>query len=401
MATLDRSALKSPNTFLPWTLAAAATLLLFSWQALTVHGLYGGHWTSLFYAGDARPMPPDFPIETYIHNNSTGYDGQWYRLVAHDPFLARGYSRYVDRPELRYRRILLPALAWTLAAGNPRFIDTAYFLLILFSVFLATAFASLWLPMRSLSPYWALLVPLLPGVLAFANRLTVDGALYAAICAAFLAAHRGRTGAVWLALAAAALSRDLGLLLVAAFAFHALLSRRWPQAVLFLSAAVPTLAWYLFLDWNLPPADAAPFVPNWLFRQFPLRTHVQALFTYNPYNFSAPLNLFTNVLDRFVLLSAFFAAILAFLRLRKPAWQPFDLLLAGFGILYLFTGNLYFWRDTLSAARAFTPMFALLAISPAHATLHWRILPLAALTLRILWEFTPLTWISILSLLKS
>jgi hypothetical protein len=58
-----------------------------------------------------------------------------YRYVAHDPFLRRGLDRYLDAPLFRYRRILVPMLAFTLTAGRQNWIDMSYIAVIAVSVF--------------------------------------------------------------------------------------------------------------------------------------------------------------------------------------------------------------------------------------------------------------------------
>jgi hypothetical protein len=87
-----------------------------AWQVLTVHYNYGGNWTGLFITGSQFPIPPSLASENlYVFPNSTGYDGQMYHYVAHDPLMQKGFGDFVDNARLRYRRILLPALAFILA----------------------------------------------------------------------------------------------------------------------------------------------------------------------------------------------------------------------------------------------------------------------------------------------
>jgi hypothetical protein len=85
------------------------------------------NWTALFCTGSRFPVPPALAGESvYIFPNSTGYDGQMYHYVAHDPFIRTDMWRYMDNAQVRYRRILLPALAFLLAAGWQPGIDRAY-----------------------------------------------------------------------------------------------------------------------------------------------------------------------------------------------------------------------------------------------------------------------------------
>src|SRR5712664_3738169 len=93
--------------------ATLALILGFCWETTLVYTLYGGNWTSLFYhRQDSRlPEEPAF-ANTYKFPDELGYDGQYYRIIAHDPFLNRGSVRYLDSASFRARRILVPLLAW-------------------------------------------------------------------------------------------------------------------------------------------------------------------------------------------------------------------------------------------------------------------------------------------------
>jgi hypothetical protein len=69
--------------------------------------VYGDNWSALFYHVEIFPLPPELEAGTY-HVHGGGYDGQFYRLLAHDPLLQEGYAQYADAPQLRFRRILVP-----------------------------------------------------------------------------------------------------------------------------------------------------------------------------------------------------------------------------------------------------------------------------------------------------
>src|SRR5262245_52116131 len=120
--------------------AAVAVTVLLAWQSLIVYGSYSGNWTALFMIGDAgrQPAPPELLAGAYVFKDSSGFDGQFYRYVAHDPFLRHGLNALMDAPSGRYHRILVPVLAWLLAGGRAEWIDTAYQVVILGSAFVGT-----------------------------------------------------------------------------------------------------------------------------------------------------------------------------------------------------------------------------------------------------------------------
>ncbi|MBP1600100.1 MAG: hypothetical protein H6Q06_251, partial [Acidobacteria bacterium] len=72
----------------PLAVAATALLLALAWQYLTVRFNYGTNWTALFHTGEATALPPSPENQSvYRFPGSLGYDGMYYRLIAHDPLL--------------------------------------------------------------------------------------------------------------------------------------------------------------------------------------------------------------------------------------------------------------------------------------------------------------------------
>ena len=76
--------------------AAVTVAVLWAWQALIVYADYGGNWTGLFLTGDHVQTPAELASRTYFFKNSGGFDGQFYRFVAHDPFFRKGIQLIVD-----------------------------------------------------------------------------------------------------------------------------------------------------------------------------------------------------------------------------------------------------------------------------------------------------------------
>src|ERR1700732_487352 len=104
-------------------IAIVCTASLAAWQALTVHYSYGGNWTALYCTGSLFHPPPAALQSEHIYTfqNSDGYDGQLYHYITPDPFFQRGIASQADR--FRYRRILIPGLAYLVAFGQDRWVD--------------------------------------------------------------------------------------------------------------------------------------------------------------------------------------------------------------------------------------------------------------------------------------
>ena len=109
----------------------------------------------LFLTGQDFTMPPDLAPGTYRFPG-TGFDGEMYRYVAHDPSGQRGYARYMDGPAQRYHRILVPALAYLLVAGRQPWIDASYIAVVALFVFLGAYWLSRWAVLAGVHPAWAL-----------------------------------------------------------------------------------------------------------------------------------------------------------------------------------------------------------------------------------------------------
>ena len=112
--------------------AALAALVLFvALIARFWHPVYG--FTSLIQLdapNDDLKIAAFRDLPVYVHRDNGGYDGLYYAQIAHDPTLRDpALPRAMDNFAYRARRILPPALAWVLGAGQPAWIIHTYPLL--------------------------------------------------------------------------------------------------------------------------------------------------------------------------------------------------------------------------------------------------------------------------------
>ena len=258
-------------------IAIAAVLLVFLWTTLRIHYVFGGNWTALFCTGAESSVPPELESDTYRFRGTGGYDGAMYRYLAHDPFLRKGYTRYMDGPQLRVRRILVPLAAWLLGFGQRAWIDGAYVAVEMIFLGLGVYWCAQLLESRGRSSVWGLLFVAVPGTLCSFDRMLLDGPLTALFAGFLLYSEEQRWNRVWVIAMLAALTRETGLLLIAGLVMHQLLRRDWGRAAWFASTAGPALAWYAYLATRLPTAPLQIFsVPAWglfqrlfVFRSFP------------------------------------------------------------------------------------------------------------------------------------
>jgi len=237
-------------------------LLVLSWEALLVRYSYGGNWTALFWTGNTLPIPAELRPGTYVFPH-LGYDAQTYRYVAHDPLFRKGYSAGIDSPSLRYRRILVPIAAFFLAGGRQNLIDGAYIAIVLMAIFPGVYWSSVYARLSGRHSAWGLIFLLTPGALTSIDRMVIDGMMTALFAGFLVYAKREDATKLYVVLALSVLMRETGLLLVAGAAGAAFLQKRFVRALLFGTAVVPALGWYVFVRLHtsavaVPPIFATP-----------------------------------------------------------------------------------------------------------------------------------------------
>lgn len=383
-------AAQRPIVSAAWAVAALALLLL--WQFLTVHYNRGGNWTALFLTGQNFVMPPDMAPDTYRFPGG-GFDGEMYHVVAHDPFMQRGYARYIDGPAQRYHRILIPTLAYLLAGGHDPWIDASYIAVVALFVFLGAYWLSRWAALAGAHPAWALAFLLVPATLISMDRMTVDVAL-AAFTIAF--AVYWRTAAwtkVLVVLVLACLVRETGLLLVGGACLYELLNRRFARVVLWASAALPMLAWYVLIRHRF--AERTHYgVPTWFASKLGPGLFYRML---QPPRYPLPpvLEAIARLADVLALAAVLLAAILAivlFLRARpKGAIVIAAVLFAA--LVFILTNGRY-WSDVNGYGRVLSPLLILVALPfmarETGAGLPWwlGLVPSGVVSLRLGLQFT-------------
>lgn len=220
-------------------------------MALTVHYNYQGNWTALFCIGDRISPPPALTrVERlYIFRNSAGYDGQSYHDLAHDPLLIHGTAAYIDGPRLRQRRILVPALAWVLAAGRQQWIDSAYFAIMLAFVGAGTFWLARYIAdYLGRSSWWGLLYLAVPSTIISIDRMTTDLVLTSLFVGFAYYVRSGPLLTLWSLATAACLTRETGLCIAGGYALYLLWQHKLVRAAVFATSAIPFFAWFAYVN---------------------------------------------------------------------------------------------------------------------------------------------------------
>jgi hypothetical protein len=352
--------------------ALAATALALAWQAATAKYNYGGDWTAFFHTAAYFQMPAALQTETvYRFPGQDAYDGQFYHLIAHDPWLRGGSQPFVDNPQLRWRRILAPAAAWLAAGGDGERVDNAYFAVTLMWVFLG----AWWLARLAPHPAWGFAFLLLPATLVSLDRMTVDVAL-AALCVGF-ALFEDQPRKLFAVLALAPLARETGVVLIGA---ACLAKRSWKPGL----ALAPFAAWTAYVH-----AVTAGDQTRWL--SWPLAGIVTR--TLHPMPASAATSWVRTAaaLD----LVALAGVWLAFVLTARAAWRrettSLHLAAYGFAALAALLGKADIWTDAYSFARTQTPLLLCLALTRGSGAA----IPTALALPRLFFQLGP-QWLGIL-----
>ena len=335
------------------------------WQFLTVHYNRSGNWSALFVTGSDLPVPPQLAAATYRFPG-TGYDGEMYRYVAHAPFVPNGYQRYLDDPEQRYRRILVPALAYVLAAGQQPWIDAAYIAVIALFVFLGAYWLSRWAVLHAAHPAWALAFLAAPAALISMDRMTVDVAVAALTAGFILYSETEERPKLYALLLFACLVRETGLLLVAGACAFELFGFRWRRAALWASSALPMIAWYVWLHHRYP-SPLRLGAPTWFLKRFGPGLFFRLV---HPRVYPLPPSTaaIVRVSDSIALLGILLACVLAIVMFcRAGPKSPAALTALFCTILVFLLTNRTYWSDAISYARVMSPLLLLVSLPSIQA----------------------------------
>lgn len=361
-------------------LGFSAVLLLWIWQYLTVRYNYQGNWTGLFCIRDTMPVPAFLRAERpYVFRGIDGYDGQVFHLIAHDPWMRKGSREAIARPAFRYQRILVPALAWTIALGDDRRVDAAYIACILGFIFLGVYWTSLAAMAAGLAPAWGLLFAIAPATIVSIDRMTVDVAL-AALAAGFAVyCQKGFSWRVAAILVCAALTRETALPIIGAYAIYLLTRKRVAAAVLAASTALPAAAWFVYLRSQTSEHSLLATFVDWI----PLYGLVDRVIHPHVYSLTPLKDLAGRGLDLVALAGVALALVFTARAALRKEWNPRAAATYALAIAVVFLGNRSVWEDVYAFGRVLTPFLLLAAIGAWPRRAWIAALPILSIDARI------------------
>lgn len=235
------------------TLAVAGLALVWAVaiQALCVEVVHDDDLTGPFLVGEERTADWDWPLDVATLPGH-GYDGQFFLLLALEPFPSPETARHLDLPAYRGRRILWPLLAHVTGLGSAPLILLALYLWNALFVGLGAAALAEWLRDDGVWRGWALLYAASPGVVVSCWRMLGDPALVACLLWTFVSLRRERPYRTGGWLLAALLAKETALLVLVGATVLAVV-RRDRRLLGVLSAVVlGVAAWWLWVSLQLP-----------------------------------------------------------------------------------------------------------------------------------------------------
>lgn len=362
--------------------AVIAVLGAAAWLALNIAFHYGGNVTGLFYTGAGAALPPAMEPHTRRVEDRTGYDGQFYHLMAHDPLVRRGFLDYVDNPRTRWRRIGVPGLAALAAAGSDRWVDWAYLAIQLVFVFAGALWLARYSAAQGLHAAWGLTFLAIPAVAVSLDRMTIDLPL-AALCIG-LVLYAGRLyaerPAVYAILGAAPVVRETGMLLLIAWCVHSFVRKDGRAALFGGVSALPALAWWAYVHAHTP-IDGTPWLATYPFSGLIERT-MQGLDAG-----STPWLRAASIFEELALLGMWLALALAFRLAWRRRWGLIELTAITFAVFAAALGKLDLWSSAYATGRTQSPLLIMLGLLALRDRRWLTALPLLLVVPRIALQY--------------
>lgn len=341
--------------FTPARAALVSVLAATAWLALNVWLNYEGHLAGVFHTGRATGG-----TDGYRAKSDAGYDGQFYRMAAHDPLIRGPAVQHVDNPRLRWRRIGVPGLAALLSLGRDSWVDPAFVVVELAFVFLGAYWLAALAHRHGRSEAWGLAFLTVPAVAVSLDRMTIDLPLAALTIGLFVLPPY----AILPILCAAPLVRETGMLLVAAMAVESVLRRDWVGTVIRIGCSLPALAWWAFVH-SRTPADAT----SWL-STYPYSGLIERTMAGNGQPTHTAWLQLASAFEELAIVGIWLAiALSAYLAWRRR-WGVPELAAILFAAFAATLGKYDIWSSAYAAGRTMSPLLVSLAVV-ALSTRRW------------------------------
>jgi hypothetical protein len=186
-----------------------------------------------------------------------GHEGQFYAVLATDPFLRRDDTiRSLDTPAYRARRVLVSFVAWCVALGDGGRALVTYVLVCWLTTLWAVGLVGDWLARRRESPLFTLALAFQAGVAVCIGRAMPDGGAAALVILALVCWSRGRRHTALASATAATLAKETSAIVALALAWDAWRRGRRVEALLLpLVPIVSLVLWLVYVQVRVQRGD--------------------------------------------------------------------------------------------------------------------------------------------------
>lgn len=203
--------------------------------------------TSLFYLGSRFTRPAIVEAQNpYVYPDSDGYDGQFYLLIAMDPFFFGGFASFIPSPNYFYTRILLPAVAHVTAFGQLTLVPYTYVLLNLLGLTGGCYFFWRIIRFYGANDAYILLYAISLGMYIAIERMLPDALAVNLLAAAIYCHLTGNRKGLLISLTLSVLAKEIMVLLPIAF----LASAVWQEKKVTLSSLAYLIPVFALLLWQ-------------------------------------------------------------------------------------------------------------------------------------------------------
>ena len=245
------SAIHKLSDIRPWMVALLSAVVL-----LGVVGGYllklGGNTGSFICVGDKfiphKKLDPGIP---YL-KNSAGYDGQFFYLIAHDPWILSDRYKYINAPGYRYQRIFYPLLVRLAAGGDSRNYPDRMVQINFAAIVLGAFFVARFLASQGRSSLWAIVFTFLGGNLLGLFRDLADPLGLMLVILALILYESRRFWGCALLLSPALLTREIYLpVAVLMILDQGFQRRQFRKAAICATALIPFVLWQGYIYFRL------------------------------------------------------------------------------------------------------------------------------------------------------
>ena len=188
------------------------------------------------------------PYKSFVHNNTIGYDGQYFLLMCHDPFITSWPKNFIDVSAYRYQRIMYPLTAILFAFGNEQYFPYSLVIVNLSAIYAGTILVLLMLKKQNLSLWYGIFYSSVSGLILCVLRDLAEPLTIMFMLGAFYCYSIKRYYLFFLSISCMLLCKEVMLLLIPLFMYDALFIKKDKKLLFLISGSIiPWILWQIYV----------------------------------------------------------------------------------------------------------------------------------------------------------